>query len=358
MQSGSLRRSAPAATSTSPDASRARRSTRPASPVLTASATIATISSHDSHVHQVRGSAAISPTPVKWPWPSMNPGIASCPCRSMTSRLRPDVALDFGARAERHDPVAAIGHRLRLGLRVVDRDDAAVGEDEIWRRRGLRRAARWRPEREQTGDARACSDAADDAGFGWCMVDDPRGLRRRQRQTCDTSRRGKERSKLPPKMRCRVERGVARRPAPQLRLVDRRCQPRGKNDESVPNSSATGRRRPAPGGRPLRASARGDSDPAVRAGGVEMDVRALVGRHQRLAEEAGAEVRQDHRHLRKADATRATASGSPRRRSKRLGSPSFLRTPTVSTPQCTNTALPCGVRPRRRPSATTRRPAR
>ena len=25
-----------------------------------------------------------SPTPVKWPWPSMNPGIAVLPARSMT----------------------------------------------------------------------------------------------------------------------------------------------------------------------------------------------------------------------------------------------------------------------------------
>src|SRR5687768_12861071 len=39
-------------------------------------------------------------------------------------------------------------------------------------------------------------------------------------------------------------------------------------------------------------------------------------------------------------ARRATPSGSPRRRSKRLGSPSLRRTPTDSTPQCTNTAVP------------------
>ena len=30
-----------------------------------------------------------SPIPVKWPWPSMKPGMASCPCRSMTLVLGP-----------------------------------------------------------------------------------------------------------------------------------------------------------------------------------------------------------------------------------------------------------------------------
>ena len=35
-----------------------------------------------------------------------------------------------------------------------------------------------------------------------------------------------------------------------------------------------------------------------------------------------------------------TSSGLPYRSSKRLGSPSFRRTPIASTPQCTNSAVP------------------
>ena len=55
---------------------------------LAARATWATISS------QVRASRRSSPmrnwpTPVKWPWPSINPGTASMPCRSMTRVFGP-----------------------------------------------------------------------------------------------------------------------------------------------------------------------------------------------------------------------------------------------------------------------------
>ena len=48
--------------------------------------------------------------------------------------------LDLGRGAERLDPVLADRDRLRLGPAVVHRHDAAVGEDEIGRRR-LRRPA-------------------------------------------------------------------------------------------------------------------------------------------------------------------------------------------------------------------------
>ena len=80
------------------------------------------------------------------------------------------------------------------------------------------------------------------------------------------------------------------------------CQPRGKNDESVPK-----RRREGP--RTERALLEGpferlpavEADPAVRAGRVEVDRRALVGGHERFAEESGAEVRHDHRNLREAE---------------------------------------------------------
>ena len=54
-----------------------------------------------------------------------------------------------------------------------------------------------------------------------------------------------------------------------------------------------------------------------------------------------AEVRHDHRHLRETE-RRARRAPADRRAAGRSGdgSPSFLRTPTVSTPQWTNTAAP------------------
>ena len=51
--------------------------------VLTASSTIATIASHDVTFIRFRLSCA-SPTPVKWPCPSMKPGVTSRPCASIT----------------------------------------------------------------------------------------------------------------------------------------------------------------------------------------------------------------------------------------------------------------------------------
>ena len=67
--------------------------------VFAASATIATISSQLVVVISFSLSCA-SPTPVKCPWPSMKPGIASCPCRSMTW-VPADVSRDVGGAAER-----------------------------------------------------------------------------------------------------------------------------------------------------------------------------------------------------------------------------------------------------------------
>ena len=47
-------------------------------------ATISTISCHEVVFMRFRLSCA-SPTPVKWPWLSMNPGMARRPARSITS---------------------------------------------------------------------------------------------------------------------------------------------------------------------------------------------------------------------------------------------------------------------------------
>ena len=48
-----------------------------------------TISSHDWTFIRFSSSCA-PPMPVKWPWLSMNPGMASCPCRSITFVDGPD----------------------------------------------------------------------------------------------------------------------------------------------------------------------------------------------------------------------------------------------------------------------------
>ena len=45
-------------------------------------------------------------------------------------RVGTDVLLDLGVGADKLDLVAANGDRLPFGLRGVDRDDAAVAEDE------------------------------------------------------------------------------------------------------------------------------------------------------------------------------------------------------------------------------------
>ena len=70
----------------------------------------------------------------------MKPGMASLPCRSIDLRVRPDHRLDFGRGSERLDPVLADGNRLRLRPRIVHRDDPAVGQHEVRRRRHRRPA--------------------------------------------------------------------------------------------------------------------------------------------------------------------------------------------------------------------------
>jgi hypothetical protein len=50
-------------------------------------------------------------------------------------RVRPDVAADLRSAPHRRDAVADDRHRLGLGARVVDGDDAAVEEDQVGRRR-------------------------------------------------------------------------------------------------------------------------------------------------------------------------------------------------------------------------------
>ena len=82
----------------------------------------------------------LSPTPVKWPWPSMKPGIAIWPARSMTCVDGPT----NGRRrrsSDGDDRAVARGQRLRLRARRVERDDAAAAQHEIRRRRRRRRLA-------------------------------------------------------------------------------------------------------------------------------------------------------------------------------------------------------------------------
>ena len=109
---------------------------------------------------------------------------------------------------------------------------------------------------------------------------------------------GNRRSKLPPKMRFAiVERRADGRERGVLRVVDRLLpaarKERRVGAEQQPVRPGDGERLP-------------EHRSSVRPGWYfiqpfELDVsrwmlRALVGRHQRFAEQAGAEVRHDHRH--------------------------------------------------------------
>src|SRR5436189_170542 len=122
------------------------------------------------------------------------------------------------------------------------------------------------------------------------------------------------------------------------------CQPRGKNDESVPNSSREGSTTPSA----LRKTPSSDWPPSNRIQLLELEVSKWMVGHWSAAIRASRKKPAPKcgtitGTCGKPSAIRASASGSPRRRSKRLGSPSFFRTPTVSTPQCTNTAAPCAA---------------
>ena len=89
-------------------------------------------------------------------------------------------------------------------------------------------------------------------------------------------------------------------------------------------------------------------DPRVRARRVEMHVGTAVREHQRFAQHAGAEVRNDDRHRRMLQRERRAGRADCRSGCRTwLGRPSFLRMPTDSTPQCANTATRSTVPPRR-----------
>ena len=78
------------------------------SPGLACFAARATCATMSSQVRASRRSRPMrnSPTPVKWPWPSMKPGIASMPWRSMTW-VRGPIHLRHPRCAQRRDLVAA-----------------------------------------------------------------------------------------------------------------------------------------------------------------------------------------------------------------------------------------------------------
>ena len=70
-----------------------------------------------------------------------------------------------------------------------------------------------------------------------------------------------------------------------------------------------------------------------------MNICAGVRRHQRFAQQAGTEVRNDEGGLRERQGEPGDAERIAQTQVKAVGSPSF-RTPTDRTPQCTNTAVP------------------
>ena len=76
--------------------------------------------------------------PVKWPWPSMKPGMAIWPFEIDHLCAGSNVAADLGVGSERHDRVAIDGNRLRRRAGVISGDHAAVVEHQC-RRRNLRR---------------------------------------------------------------------------------------------------------------------------------------------------------------------------------------------------------------------------
>ena len=80
-----------------------------------------------------------SPMLLKWPWPSMKPGIASWPARSITCVAGPDETLAMSAfDADRHDGAVARGQRLRFRQAAIERDDAPAAQNEIGRLRPAR----------------------------------------------------------------------------------------------------------------------------------------------------------------------------------------------------------------------------
>ena len=61
----------------------------------------------------------------------MSPGITLRPRRSIAARRGAGQAVDVLVRADGHNLAAANGDGLRNGEALVDRDDLAVGENEI-----------------------------------------------------------------------------------------------------------------------------------------------------------------------------------------------------------------------------------
>ena len=112
--------------------------------VFTASATIATISSHDRRVHQVQVELRLADA-GEVAVPFDEPGDDELALHVDHLRGRPDVASMSALAAERHDPIAANGDRLRLGLRLLDRDELPLVRTRVGRRRRLRVVRRRRP---------------------------------------------------------------------------------------------------------------------------------------------------------------------------------------------------------------------
>ena len=65
---------------------------------------------------------------MKCPWLSIKPGNRELAAQIDHLRRRPDVLLDALVGADRRDPIAANGDRLRFGHRRIDGDDLAVAK--------------------------------------------------------------------------------------------------------------------------------------------------------------------------------------------------------------------------------------
>src|SRR4051812_18713195 len=290
-----------------------------------------TISSHDCTFIRFSCSCA-PPTPVKWPWLSMKPGIASCPWRSITFVFGPIIGVISAAvpSAMILSPLTAsastsgrasstvtmwplVSTRSAGGACAVPPRCARAWTDSAVTKtaNAIRWRALFRIAGDYSGSVTAKAGAPPRSSQGNTQITKETlsvfvifvtlcGLRAGASARFSRSLLRKQPVEVAAEDQRAVGRGESGGGA-LLLLVDRRVpsarEERRVGAEEQPRGASHGQRRAEDA---IQREVVAIAHPRVRAGGVEMDRRALVRRHQRLAEAAGAEVRNDDRHLRKA----------------------------------------------------------
>ena len=246
----------------------------------------------------------------------------------MTWVRRADVALDLGGRCRSRRCGCRATAMACASAGALERDDLAVGQHQIGGLRcGLVRAAAQASARRSHvrathgASTRGCMRSRR-AQSGWTQqssVVERQDISRHSRRTAARSCRRRSSAAPRPATPSRVERG-------DLRLVDGCCQPRGKNDESVPNSRRSG---PDDVERLAEHAVERQAGmvlhPAVasstcRGGCSGTDRRPSALRESSPAPKCGMMTGT----VGKRDATAASASGSPSRRSNGDGKPELL----------------------------------